>query len=34
MEKAEIFETAERCVKCTGKSLFLTGRDGTGKTTF
>ena len=34
MEKAEIFETAERYVKCTGKSLFLTGRAGAGKTTF
>lgn len=34
MEKDEIFETAERYVKYTGKSIFLTGRAGTGKTTF
>lgn len=34
MEKDEIFETAERYVKSTGKSIFLTGRAGTGKTTF
>ena len=34
IEKDEIFQTAERYVKCTGKSLFLTGRAGTGKTTF
>ena len=34
MEKDEIFETAERYVTSTGKSLFLTGRAGTGKTTF
>lgn len=34
MEKDEIFETAERYVKFTGKSIFLTGRAGTGKTTF
>ena len=34
MEKDAIFETAERYVKYTGKSIFLTGRAGTGKTTF
>ncbi len=34
IEKDEIFQTAERYVKYTGKSLFLTGRAGTGKTTF
>lgn len=34
MEKDEIFELAERYVKCTGKSVFLTGKAGTGKTTF
>ena len=34
MEKDEIFLTAERYVKYTGKSIFLTGRAGTGKTTF
>ena len=34
IEKDEIFLTAERYVKYTGKSLFLTGRAGTGKTTF
>ena len=34
MEKDEIFETAERYVKFTGRSIFLTGRAGTGKTTF
>ena len=34
MEKDAIFETAERYVKYTGKSVFLTGRAGTGKTTF
>ena len=34
MEKDAIFETAERYVKFTGKSVFLTGRAGTGKTTF
>ena len=34
MEKDEIFITAERYVKYTGKSIFLTGRAGTGKTTF
>ena len=34
MEKDEIFETAERYVKWTGRSVFLTGKAGTGKTTF
>ena len=34
MEKDEIFETAERYVKSTGRSVFLTGKAGTGKTTF
>lgn len=34
MEKDAIFETAERYVNCTGRSIFLTGRAGTGKTTF
>ena len=34
MEKDEIFEIAERYVKGTGKSVFLTGKAGTGKTTF
>ena len=34
MERDEIFITAERYVKYTGKSIFLTGRAGTGKTTF
>ena len=34
MEKDVIFETAERYVKGTGKSVFLTGKAGTGKTTF
>ena len=34
MEKDEIFELAERYVKATGKSVFLTGKAGTGKTTF
>lgn len=34
MEKDAIFETAERYVRYTGKSIFLTGRAGTGKTTF
>ena len=33
MEKDEIFEIAERYVKGTGKSVFLTGKAGTGKTT-
>lgn len=34
MQKDEIFITAEQYVKYTGKSIFLTGRAGTGKTTF
>ena len=34
MEKDVIFETAERYVKATGRSVFLTGKAGTGKTTF
>lgn len=34
MEKDVIFETAERYVKTTGRSVFLTGKAGTGKTTF
>lgn len=34
MEKDAIFETAERYVNCTGRSVFLTGKAGTGKTTF
>lgn len=34
MEKDEIFEMAERYVKTTGRSVFLTGKAGTGKTTF
>lgn len=34
MEKDEIFEVAERYIKATGKSVFLTGKAGTGKTTF
>lgn len=34
MEKDKIFETAERFVKWTGRSVFLTGKAGTGKTTF
>ena len=34
MEKDDIFETAERYVRFTGKSIFLTGKAGTGKTTF
>lgn len=34
MEKDVIFETAERYVRYTGKSIFLTGKAGTGKTTF
>lgn len=32
--KDNIFETAERYVRCTDKSVFLTGKAGTGKTTF
>lgn len=34
MEKDAIFETAERYVNCTSRSIFLTGKAGTGKTTF
>ena len=34
MEKDEIFEMAQRYVKATGRSVFLTGKAGTGKTTF
>ena len=34
MEKDAIFETAERYVNCTNRSIFLTGKAGTGKTTF
>lgn len=34
MEKDMIFEMAERYVKATGRSVFLTGKAGTGKTTF
>ena len=34
MEKDAVFETAERYVNCTGRSVFLTGKAGTGKTTF
>lgn len=34
MEKDAIFETAERYINCTGRSVFLTGKAGTGKTTF
>ena len=34
MEKDVIFEMAERYVKATGRSVFLTGKAGTGKTTF
>ena len=34
MEKDVIFETAERDVKATGRSVCLTGKAGTGKTTF
>ncbi len=34
MEKDSIFEMAERYVKLTGRSIFLTGKAGTGKTTF
>lgn len=34
MEKDIIFETAERYIKSTGRSVFLTGKAGTGKTTF
>jgi hypothetical protein len=34
IEKDEVFEIAERYVNCTGRSVFLTGKAGTGKTTF
>ena len=34
MEKDEIFELAERYVESTRRSVFLTGKAGTGKTTF
>ena len=34
MEKDDIFLMAERYVRGTGRSVFLTGRAGTGKTTF
>lgn len=34
MEKDEIFKLAERYVEATGRSVFLTGKAGTGKTTF
>lgn len=34
MEKDEIFEVAERYIKATGRPVFLTGKAGTGKTTF
>ncbi len=34
MEKDEIFEMAERYVMATGRSVFVTGKAGTGKTTF
>ncbi|MGN0190299.1 MAG: ATP-dependent RecD-like DNA helicase, partial [Candidatus Cryptobacteroides sp.] len=34
VEKDIIFETAERYVNETGRSIFLTGKAGTGKTTF
>lgn len=34
IEKDKIFEMAERYVNCTGRSVFLTGKAGTGKTTF
>ena len=34
MEKDAVFEMAERYVKGTGRSVFLTGKAGTGKTTF
>ena len=33
MEKDAIFETAERYVNYTNRSIFLTGKAGTGKTT-
>jgi DNA replication protein DnaC len=34
IEKDKIFVMAERYVNCTGRSVFLTGKAGTGKTTF
>ena len=34
VEKDIVFETAERYVNETGRSVFLTGKAGTGKTTF
>src|SRR5574344_137263 len=34
VEKDIVFETAERYVNETGRSIFLTGKAGTGKTTF
>ena len=34
MEKDTIFETAEKYIRYTGKSVYLTGKAGTGKTTF
>ena len=34
MEKDAIFETAEKYIRYTGKSVYLTGKAGTGKTTF
>ena len=34
IEKDKVFELAERYVNFTGRSVFLTGKAGTGKTTF
>ena len=34
MEKDAIFETAESYIRFTGQSVYLTGKAGTGKTTF
>lgn len=34
IEKDNVFELAERYVNFTGRSVFLTGKAGTGKTTF
>lgn len=34
IQKDTVFELAERYVNCTGRSVFLTGKAGTGKTTF
>lgn len=34
IQKDKVFELAERYVNCTGRSVFLTGKAGTGKTTF